>query len=217
MDGEQRFVAFVKPYISLRPSPRLWPKVTECLCWKVVWFHPVFSFFLDGTPNWLVSELEHWSWLSLTSSEKLHRRSIDESTRLCYPKNTVWECTRCAKCCRDSPSHDRQILLLQSEANEISQASGLKITDFSESSASGTYILRMKKKAGRCVFLDGVQCRIYEKRPLVCQFYPIWLRQDNATYMFGITNECPGVGKGRSFERSHYVFLLGLAQQRLNV
>jgi Fe-S-cluster containining protein len=103
------------------------------------------------------------------------------------------------------------------EANEISQVSGLKITDFSEPSASGTYTLRMKKKARRCIFLDGAQCRIYDRRPIVCQFYPLWLRQDNATYIFGITNECPGVGKGRRIERSHYLSLLGLAQERLNV
>ena len=153
----------------------------------------------------------------MTSNEKLHRRAIDKSKRLCYPKNVFWECTRCAKCCCDSPSHDRQILMLQSEANEISQASGLKKTDFSEPSDSGTYTLRMKKKARRCVFLDGVQCRIYNKRPLVCQFYPVWLKHDNAIYMFGITDECPGVGRGRNFERNHYVFLLELAQERLNV
>jgi len=107
--------------------------------------------------------------------------------------------------------------LLQSEANEISKASGLKVTDFSEPSDSGIYALRMKKKAGRCMFLDVAQCQIYDQRPLVCQFYPLWLGQNNDTYTFGITDECPGIGKGRPFDRNHYVSLLRLAQERLDM
>ena len=160
--------------------------------------------------------LEYWSEPSLASNEDLNSSAIDDWARLCYPKKVLWECTRCAKCCCDSPNHDRQILLLQSEANEIRKASGLEVTDFSEPSASGIYALRMKKKAGRCMFLDGAQCQIYDRRPLVCRFYPIWLRQDNATYIFGVTDECPGIGKGRRLERNHYLLLLRLGQERLN-
>jgi hypothetical protein len=42
----------------------------------------------------------------------------------------------------------------------------------------------------RCPYLDGNQCRIYDKRPLTCKVYPLTLRMDN-TILFD--SECPGV------------------------
>ena len=140
---------------------------------------------------------------------------VHHGIRLYYPRRILWACIHCAKCCCDAPNHDRQILLLQSEADEISKATEMMITDFSEPSAHDIYALRMKKKAGKCIFLEGAKCRIYEKRPLVCRFYPMWLTQDNGTYVFGIADECPGIGKGRLFDGDHYVSLLKLAEEKL--
>ena len=52
-------------------------------------------------------------------------------------------------------------------------------------------------------------------RPLVCRFYPVWLKQEGPIYVFGVTEECPGIGQGKRLERGHYVSLLRLATARL--
>ena len=133
-----------------------------------------------------------------------------------YPRNILWECTRCAACCGDAPDHKRQILLLPNEADDISRVTSLAIEDFAEETReAGLYAFRMRKDGGRCVFLDGNVCRIYPVRPLVCHFYPVWLRQEGSTYTFGVTDACPGLGEGKHLDREHFLSLLRLAQARL--
>ena len=38
--------------------------------------------------------------------------------------------------------------------------------------------LRLKNRDGRCVFIDGNQCMIYENRPEGCKSYPILYDED---------------------------------------
>ena len=38
--------------------------------------------------------------------------------------------------------------------------------------------LRLKNRDGRCVFIDGNQCLIYENRPEGCKSYPIFYDED---------------------------------------
>jgi len=38
--------------------------------------------------------------------------------------------------------------------------------------------LRLKNRDGRCVFIDGNQCLIYENRPEGCKSYPILYDED---------------------------------------
>jgi len=147
----------------------------------------------------------------------LHRRaSEDAQARLSYPRGVLWECIHCARCCRDVPSHERQILLLLSEACHISRTTTLAVEYFADTAeGAGPYALEMRKKDGRCVFLEGNRCAIYQIRPLICRFYPMWLQQEGSSYAFGITDECPGLGKGKRLDRDYYISLLRLAQARL--
>lgn len=105
---------------------------------------------------------------------------------------------------------------MRSEVTHICRATVVAVEDFAEATDGPEfYVLRMRKKDGRCVFLDGNSCKIYEVRPMVCRFYPVWLRKEGSTYTFGVTDECPGLGKGKRLDRSYYVSLLKLAQARL--
>jgi len=150
------------------------------------------------------------------NSHLVLRRRASRNVRLSYPPDVHWECVRCARCCEDAPDRERRILLLLSEAHRISQTTGFTVEDFAEPiEGSGHYVIRMRKKDGRCVFLDENRCKIYAVRPLVCHFYPVWLRQEGSTYTFGATDVCPGLGKGRHLDRGYYVSLLRLAQARL--
>lgn len=62
----------------------------------------------------------------------------------------------------------------------------------------------MKKRSGRCVFLDGKSCRIYEVRPIICQFYPFSMKKSNGKYVFGVAADCAGVGLGEPITKERY-------------
>ena len=147
-----------------------------------------------------------------------NKTSTTNLARLSYPRDILWGCIHCATCCGDVPGHERQILLLPSEAYCISREMNLDVQDFAESWAeSEFYTLKMRKNNGRCVFLCGNRCAIYEIRPLVCHFYPVWLQQKDSVYNFGVTDSCPGLGNGKRLDRSYYISLLKLAQIRLGI
>lgn len=115
-----------------------------------------------------------------------------------YPKNVHFECQRCAKCCGDGSHRGRNILLLESEVRQISRVTGLRPLSFASRSLSvQPYRYRMKKRSGKCVFLYGKACRIYNIRPLICRFYPFSFKMKNSReYVFRVSDECPGVGLG---------------------
>ena len=68
------------------------------------------------------------------------------------------------------------------------------------------YVFQMKKTVeGRCVFLRGNACSIYEVRPLICRFYPFHLQnRGHGRYVFRYTVECPGLGKGPPLKRRFF-------------
>ncbi len=73
----------------------------------------------------------------------------------------------------------------------------------------------MKKRSGKCVFLEGKACRIYDARPLICHFYPFSMRRSNGTYVFEIANECPGIGLGGTVEQEEFEKMLSRAHSVL--
>lgn len=116
---------------------------------------------------------------------------------LLIPKDTRFECQRCARCCGDTSHRGRNLLLTKSEVEMISARSGLNPLAFcSPVSNNGHYQYRMKKRGGKCVFLEGKACRIYDIRPIVCRFYPFSMFKKKKTYVFGVAEDCPGVGLG---------------------
>ena len=132
-----------------------------------------------------------------------------------YPKNVLWECIRCSRCCRDMAGHQRQILLLPSEVSEIHKVTGVLRESFVESTEAAPYHYKMVKGDGRCFFQDENTCAIYEHRPLICRFYPFSLRKKGSAYAFGVSDECPGLGNGKRLDRDFFLSLLRLAQTRI--
>jgi len=112
----------------------------------------------------------------------------------------------------------RHILLLESEAKEISAHTGLPIEEFAtESNGTQPYIYEMKKPQGDCFFLKDNKCTNYKLRPLICRFYPFELKfdQDKDTHVFSYTLECTMIGKGKILGKKDFEALFTLAQQRL--
>jgi Fe-S-cluster containining protein len=135
-----------------------------------------------------------------------------------YPTDVCFECNCCGLCCADTDHKLRHILLLESEAEEISEATGRAIEDFcNESNGTQPYIYEMKKVEGDCIFLKDHKCTIYELRPLICRFYPFELKfdADKDTHIFTATPECPMIGQGKQITEKDFEALFSLAEQLL--
>lgn len=135
-----------------------------------------------------------------------------------YPKNVVFECTKCAICCGDTETRTRHILLLTAETRQISKAISKPIEDFARKiEGHDQYIYEMKKteKEGRCVFLNKNKCTIYRLRPLICRFYPFRLETTDGKYIFSMTNECHGIGTGNQLRKDYFESLFKYACGRL--
>ena len=121
------------------------------------------------------------------------------------PKNVSFECQRCAMCCGDTSRRGRNILLTESEVQNISKTTGIKPIFFATPiPSSGPYRYRMRKKNGKCVFLDGKACKIYDFRPTICRFYPFSLSVKNGSYLIEVSDECPGIGLGEPVPEKHF-------------
>ena len=136
-----------------------------------------------------------------------------------YPNNLLFGCNKCGLCCGDTKQKTRHILLLKSEANDISAEINLPIEDFAEQiEDKAPYCFEMKKpNEGECFFLKNNQCSIYVLRPLICRFYPFELKfdPDKNLHVFGFTFECPAINKGKIMTVKDFEELFELAKERL--
>ena len=147
--------------------------------------------------------------------------------RFCYPKGICFACSKCAICCGDNGNKERHILLLKSDVNRISAFAGKGIETFAlPLSNDGPYKFEMLKNhpRGSCVFLAGNHCSIYNLRPLICRFYPFELIQEQGSYNFRATDECPAVCKAdetregtiKPLDKFYFKSLLNLACTEFN-
>lgn len=135
-------------------------------------------------------------------------------TKFRHPKNIRFECQRCARCCGDTSHRGRNILLREEELKRISEATGRRPLSFaSRVSSVNSYPYRMKKRNGKCIFLDGKACKIYKIKPIICSFYPFSLRKTSEGYIFEVSKECPGIGLGDHLDQEYFGEMLELAFQ----
>jgi len=139
--------------------------------------------------------------------------------RFDFPKEILWKCQRCTKCCGDTPERERRILLLPSEARQIREVAKVPLKKFCRRTGFEPFTLEMKKNPrGKCVFLRGDECQIYSLRPLVCRFYPFWLeKREGGNFSFKVTDECDGIGSGQILEESFFTNLFHLAMEKMNI
>jgi len=81
---------------------------------------------------------------------------------------------------------------------------------------STPYERRMKMTGGRCVFLEGLKCSIYQARPLICRFYPFSLGpSERGGFSIAFDPTCSGIGKGTERSRKFFMSLAGHARREL--
>jgi Fe-S-cluster containining protein len=121
-------------------------------------------------------------------------------------------------CCGDTKQKNRHILLLEAEVKKIVAQTGRPTSDFSiEIKDKLPYVYEMKKKEGKCVYLEDNRCSIYPFRPLICMFYPFELNflEDKALHNFDFTLECPGINQGKLISEKDFKRLFKLAEEKL--
>ena len=135
-----------------------------------------------------------------------------------YPEKVRFKCLKCGICCGDTQERKRHILLLDEEANNIAQTVNKSVDEIaSKVEGARPYAYEMKKDKidGKCIFLEGNDCAIYSKRPLICRFYPFGLETSQKQQkVFFFTNECPGIGKGRAMKKNDFCRLLKQVEKR---
>jgi Fe-S-cluster containining protein len=132
-----------------------------------------------------------------------------------YPTALHFRCIKCGICCGNTQEKIRHILLLSAEAEQIAAATSHPISEFAvkvEGKAPYSHEMRKTGEDGKCIFLENNRCTIYPLRPLICRFYPFELKTAlNRKHEFLYTDECPGIGKGKVFEKKHFKKLFQLA------
>ena len=70
---------------------------------------------------------------------------------------------------------------------------------------------------GRCQFLEGKRCGIYEGRPTQCRTWPFWPEvMDSKTWNKEVASFCPGVGKGRTWSKEEITEQLKIQEDSEN-
>ena len=94
-------------------------------------------------------------------TKHVNRRSRMTSS---IEKGTICLKHGCALCC-----HETRMLLTSIDVNRIVKL-GYKVKSFAEKAECGW---RLKNVNGKCFFLEGNRCKIYEYRPYGCRLYPL--------------------------------------------
>ena len=141
------------------------------------------------------------------------RDGVEEEIEFFYPLNIQWGCIRCGACCGDVGDRVRMVMLLDRDLDRIEAAGE---TDFFDEWDEGSFSAIMKKVDGKCVFLTGERCRIYEHRALLCRMYPFWLEKQEDVFVFGVDKDCPGNGQGDYLEDGFFRALLKMALESMD-
>ncbi|MGD0328937.1 MAG: YkgJ family cysteine cluster protein [Nitrososphaeria archaeon] len=129
-----------------------------------------------------------------------------------YP-HVTWQCQRCAKCCKDHGERKRRILLTDHDMERIKEAS-IKERFCTIIKNNGPYRYQMILENGSCIFLSSNRCTIYNRRPLICRFYPFSMVEDGG-YIFDVDADCLGVGLGKCATKKVFTKLVKEAKESL--
>lgn len=151
------------------------------------------------------------------------------------PDTLRWECMQCGKCCEETfnPPHTEKFphMTIHEVARiaKLLKRAPLTFCDAPNIQYDQTENLVMnvlftpKYREGTtcsCIFFDPSAnlCAIHDAKPLACRLYPFHYQQvsfsDNKI-MLEVNRGCPGIGKGRVFDRKEVKTLVLQIQRSL--
>ena len=129
-----------------------------------------------------------------------------------YP-HIRWRCQRCGECCKDQVKRKRRILLTDYDIARIKKDM-VEEKFCKKIKPNGPYKYMMIQKDGSCIFLSNNRCTIYEKRPLICRFYPFTMIE-NESYVFQADAGCLGVNLGKYVTKNDFIELVEEAKRSI--
>ncbi len=126
-----------------------------------------------------------------------------------------FECQGSGQCCvsRDEYGY---VYMTKEDRIRMAQALGLSTSAFTKQycdKEDGIYHL-VDGPEGRCHFLEGHRCGIYEGRPTQCRTWPFWPEVMNAkTWKKEVADFCPGVGQGKLWSKEEIQTQLRLQKE----
>lgn len=124
-------------------------------------------------------------------------------TNTWWEKGIQFECQGSGQCCVSREEYG-YVYMTKEDRIRMAKALGLSTMAFTKQYCSkdeGIYHL-VDGEEGRCQFLQGRRCGIYEGRPTQCRTWPFWPEVMNAkTWKKEVEAFCPGVGKGKVWSK----------------
>ncbi len=120
-----------------------------------------------------------------------------------WDKGIRFECQGSGKCC---VSHEGYGYVYMTTEDRVRMAKTLNLStdEFTRQYCTqdeGVYHL-VDGAEGRCHFLEGRRCGIYDGRPTQCRTWPFWPEVMGAkTWNKEVAAFCPGVGKGKLWSK----------------
>lgn len=90
-----------------------------------------------------------------------------------YAAGLRFECARCGKCCGGKPGY---VWVTKDDILRVRKSLNLTEEEFHKKYLRrvGWRLSLAERSDGRCVFLEGKGCSVYEVRPAQCRAYPFW-------------------------------------------
>jgi len=126
-----------------------------------------------------------------------------------------WKCISCGNCCRNHLGKERMILLTDSDIEMLLEG-GQGNFFVKNAKALSPYKYEMLKNKGACVFLLNNRCRVYNRRPLICRFYPFAVKENNG-YLFDVDLMCSGIGIGKTVNKKYFNKLIQDAKNAMKI
>lgn len=112
-----------------------------------------------------------------------------------------FDCTQCGACCQREAGH---LFLSALDLRRLAEHLSLSDEEFFLQYCEIVDVRLAQRVSlaaesdGRCVFLDGSRCSVYEQRPLQCRTFPFWSSNvvDAETWNRA-GQDCPGINQGR--------------------
>lgn len=129
--------------------------------------------------------------------------SSDQSKKQWWHDGVQFECQGSGRCCvsRDEYGY---VYMTKEDRIRMAQSLNLSTSQFTRQYCvkdEGLFHL-IDGPEGRCHFLQGNQCGVYQGRPTQCRTWPFWPEVMNAkVWQKEVKDFCPGVGKGRTWSQ----------------
>ena len=132
-----------------------------------------------------------------------------------WQKGIRFECQGSGKCCvsRDEYGY---VYMTKKDRIRMAKELGLSTGEFTKKyciKEDGLFHL-LDGEDGKCHFLKGKKCGIYQGRPTQCRTWPFWPEvMDAKVWKKEVKSFCPGIGKGRRWTPQEIKQQLDLQEQ----